>query len=282
LADYAKWDGRFTYSAEEIEGRVVKLPFEHDPEKKICTLSCRQGFWSNIASNFNRASDGNDQRCTFDNCKDWDYSTPGTTSQTCKTCWTKADLDTYAEWDGRSSYTREELEGQIIEIPFVKNTDNICELQCGSGYWSNAKSTFGRASNGNDQRCTYNNCKQWNFKVSGAKNNACTECWNIDDIAAYSSWDVRSDYSLAEVLGMNQKTPFKIDNDTNQCQLQCADGYWSNFKSSFNRAANANDQRCTSDNCKDWDYFSGTGLPTTCTRCWIYADMAKYNDWDGK
>ncbi len=54
-------------------------------EENVCKIKCLPDYWSNIASTFNTAADGNDQRCTYNNCKNWDYAAGVTDNKTC-TC----------------------------------------------------------------------------------------------------------------------------------------------------------------------------------------------------
>ena len=72
---------------------------------------------------------------------------------------------------------------------------------------------------------------------------------------------------------------------SSQCKLNCGTGYWANWESTYNsKGTDVWDQRCTSFNCKNWNY--GSELPAntakTCTICWDWADITDYANWDAK
>ena len=63
------------------------------------------------------------------------------------------------------------------------------------------------------------------------------------------------------------------------CALQCDTGYWSNLNSSstlINLVEPAPDQRCSSDNCKTFNYNHS---PDDCITCWNETDMNVYSAW---
>jgi hypothetical protein len=73
----------------------------------------------------------------------------------------------------------------------------------------------------------------------------------MDDAA----WRGSDTYTQQEHLHKRGIQPWLLDGT--ECVLHCKDGYWSNEDSAHNKAADPLDQRCTSDNCKDWDYDLG-------------------------
>jgi hypothetical protein len=168
-------------------------------------------------------------------------------------------------------------------LPYNLENDQ-CNLQCAPGYWANQASTYNTASDALDQRCTWHNCKNWDYNANDPLRTAktCTLCWDHADISAYATWDAKSSYKDKELVGRDTAEPFRLH--TGQCGLQCKLGFWSNWKSAYNSASDALDQRCTSDNCKDWDYTSANSSDHAkkCTMCWDKLDMADYTKWDGR
>ena len=199
----------------------------------------------------------------------------------------------YDNWGGKSVYSTDEIYGIHADTPFVLNKNisvfdydkNICDMQCKSGFWSNASSMYNRLQYGNDQRCTLAACKNWDYDNLKNNNenkwNVCSECWGPGELSYYDVWDGKTGFTNQEVLYAHKKQPFVrryFGNTTGHCQLQCESGFWSNYSSSYNTAADMNDQRCTYDNCKNWNYSDTTSdpLPTakTCTTCWSKDDVA--------
>jgi hypothetical protein len=172
-------------------------------------MQCLPDYWSNAKSTFGRASNGNDQRCTYNNCKNWDFAGGMTDNKTCTVCWGTDDLADHASWDAKSTYTINEVSGTIVAEPFkLDDADKVCKIQCLPDYWSNAKSTFGLASNGNDQRCTYNNCKNWDFAGGMTDNKTCTVCWAKEDLSDFALWDAQISYTIQEIEFRDINTPF--------------------------------------------------------------------------
>ena len=62
----------------------------------------------------NGANQALDQRCTYSNCKDWLYTDPAShiKADTCTSCWTEADVASWADWDARNTYTKSSLHGR--------------------------------------------------------------------------------------------------------------------------------------------------------------------------
>ena len=87
-----------------------------------------------------------DQRCTSDNCKNWVYAADSDVATKCTECWANSDIDTYLNFDGKGSYSEQELSGRNTTEPFTKNSDQ-CVLQCGIDYWSNWGSTHAPTTN---------------------------------------------------------------------------------------------------------------------------------------
>jgi hypothetical protein len=149
----------------------------------------------------------------------------------CTECWGSDDISNYSSWDGRNSYYEEEVKYRGDVTPFVLNpSTNQCELQCGQSYWSNWLSTYNPASDIYDKRCTYDNCKNWNYNANDSTITAktCNECWQDSDINPYTSWDAAYSYYEQEVVGRDIRNAFKINTSLSNCELQCSLGYWSN------------------------------------------------------
>merc|ERR1711957_823791 len=171
----------------------------------------------------------------------------------CQECWTIGELSNYSSWDGKGSYTEQEIAGMYETTPFIKRFDTNklghCELQCKTGYWSNYRSSYNTASEMNDQRCTYDNCKNWDYTdvtsdpLPTAK--TCTTCWTKDDIESVT-WPAKKTY--AKNSGWHTTEPFKLD--SNVCKVQCDSDFWSNAVTESDPLK----QRCTSLNCKTWDH----------------------------
>jgi hypothetical protein len=92
------------------------------------------------------------------------------------------------------------------------------------------------------------------FSREGINAKACSACWDDSDMTPYSTWDGRGSYSEQEVTDRSPQNSFILEHQSSKCVLQCGLGFWSNYNSQFNKAANEYDQRCTSFNCKDWQW----------------------------
>jgi hypothetical protein len=255
---YNSWDARGSYFEQEVIGSFPAEPFILNPSTSQCELECDPKYWSNINSSFNTAADEYDQRCTSNNCKNWDYNanSPQKTAKICTQCWYGSDIFPYRNWDGYKSYTEQEMIGFLKFLPFTHNyVTHQCELRCDPKYWSNWKSGVGQSADEYDQRCTSNNCKTWDYSISTATAKNCKTCWTEADIFTdYNSWDAKNSYLQQELVGRLQTEPFKLDPISKKCDLQCQTTYWSNLNSKSGKAADELDQRCTSDNCKNWNY----------------------------
>jgi hypothetical protein len=256
MSDHSTWLASGSYKKQEVAARLVSSPFAYDSADKICVLQCRPDFWANKSSAWDAAADVFDQRCTSTNCKSWDYASnlDAHTSEVCTACWDTADMSTYASWDGRTSYTEQEVAGRLSPVPFYHDpTTKQCNLQCSTGYWSNSGSAYNTAADVWDQRCTWDNCKHWDYN-SSVDAKSCSACWSNSDISTYSGWDARGSYRESEVSGRDLSLPFL--HDDNMCILQCAAGYWANWGTAADLISATDpelDQRCTSDNCKTFD-----------------------------
>lgn len=62
----------------------------------------------------NGAYEALDQRCTYSNCKDWLYTDPASyiIAETCTSCWTEADVASWADWDARKAYSKSSVHGR--------------------------------------------------------------------------------------------------------------------------------------------------------------------------
>jgi hypothetical protein len=104
------------------------------------------------------------------------------TAQKCSECWTQSDLEIYPEWPGNAVYTEKEIEGMVKTKPFeLKYPEMVCRLNCTDGYWGNLESTRKAAVDSNDQRCSYDNCKDWDFAGGILSAKECTTCWEEQD-----------------------------------------------------------------------------------------------------
>lgn len=88
-----------------------------------------------------------------------------------------------------------------------------------------------------------------------------------------SSWGAASSYLEKNVANRLQEEAFKVDYSTQQCVLQCADGYWSD-----STPADIFLHKCVSNNCKSW---AATDTADACDACWDNADLSAA-DWPGK
>ena len=91
----------------------------------------------------------------------------------------------------------------------------------------------------------------------------------------YSKWLGKGSYSEGNVFGIDQVTPWNLDNTNRKCIINCTSGYRSNWDSSHYSTTNVLDQKCISDNCKD--YNSQWGLPSKCTECWTKDEVDNYS-----
>lgn len=133
----------------------------------------------------------------------------------------------------------------------------------------------------NDQRCISTNCKAFNYSINDYTGAECTKCWAEVDMASYPAWMGRSDYTQLEVANRMTDEPFRMNFNTQQCELQCAIGYWTNWGSAQSSAADIFDQRCISANCKNW-IVAGSNTADTCSDCWNESEIAAYATWDAR
>ena len=101
-------------------------------------------------------------------------------------------------------YTEQEIFGVNVETPFTLNdTTKFCEINCKTGFWSNINSSYNKADDGNDQRCTSNICKNWDYENlkqnDEDKYNICSECWGINEINDYNNWAAKSHFTEQEI-----------------------------------------------------------------------------------
>jgi hypothetical protein len=283
--EHASWDGSASYPSKEIEFRLPATPFKFDPLHNQCGLQCDSHYWSNASW----VTDGNTQRCTFNNCKDW--TSPASEPNQCTACWNYDDIKIHHKWLARESYTEQEIVGVLPAKPFFYNSSqNRCEIQCTPGYWSNWGSKEASAQGVGrlqmlDQRCNYDNCKAWNYLADSRLVTAqhCNSCWNEADVADYANWDARASYKEREMFGRLKTGTGPFINANDQCHLTCSLGYWSNWQSAVYPAADVLDQRCTLDNCRKWDYSDADVTKTAdkCIECWSKAQVDAYSTWPG-
>jgi hypothetical protein len=80
---------------------------------------------------------------------------------------------------------------------------------CENAYWSNYKSFYYPATDGNDQRCNSKNCKNWDWSNIDGDPAVCTECWSQAEINdATNIWPALP-YQLIKLVGSD--TGFTLD-----------------------------------------------------------------------
>jgi len=251
-------------------------------------MNCQYGYWSNLKSTFNTATEPNDQRCTYNTCKNWDYENVDDVGENlpdfCSTCWDKNDMIIYNNWDGRGTFTKQEVQGRHQEVPFKRQLSGPkkgqCELQCKDGYWSNYASDYNTAIEPNDQRCTYNNCKNWDYFDTTTSPEitakSCHLCWNESDMLNVNYIAALS-YRPNKVLSRNRIEPFMLNSELGVCKLQCKIDYYSNYDKNLD----PNEQFCTNNNCKTWNSsgLNENDRDENCVTCWQKSDLENYDTW---
>ena len=286
LSDYGNWDGRSSYPEQSLKAVDLTEPFTENAG--VCRLNCMAGHWSNFGSFYNPTTDANAQVCTGWNCKAWNYMELHDTrdSKHCTHCWSGADVDDYASWDGKGPFSEVDIEGRDPETPFALNSDGVCELQCKPGWWTNWNSTVGAITDPHAQKCTYDNCKSYDSDAADASSDNCKTCWSRDDVG-HDEWAGRNSYSVHEIAADTDQNSELFGLEINpttkkgQCVLKCKSSWWSNHESGSGKAIDMNDQRCTYKNCKAWAHESPTGRGDFCTACWDKSDLARA-DWQAK
>jgi hypothetical protein len=124
-------------------------------------------------------------------------------------CSSESEISDYESWELKGSFSQEAIAHRLKSEPFIKNTDNVCLLQCGHNYWSDFKSET-------DQKCVSNNCKT---TLVLQATDQCETCWTEEDISAYEQWPARASYPLGLIQERNRQEPFVLKD--NQCVLQC-------------------------------------------------------------
>jgi len=69
------------------------------------------------------------QRCSFNNCKDWESNDGTKAAESCKSCFDEKEVNYYDLWKGKASYSEEALMGRNDNVPF-RLKDEQCLLQC--------------------------------------------------------------------------------------------------------------------------------------------------------
>jgi len=133
-------------------------------------------YWSNVRSTHTTTTETIKFKCSPDECKLWKPEDESVMNE-CKECWIETDLEDYVNWDGRGSFNLQEIYGRDKEQPFeLDSTTKTCALQCKDGFWSNHDSTYNKAAFGADQRCSWANCKNWDYSGSSRVSpNLCTD-----------------------------------------------------------------------------------------------------------
>ena len=247
-------------------------------------------------------SDTNDQRCTYNNCKNWQYddivSTPKLEATTCNECWTDEDIKLLL-WDGKPSYPKDNTQFRLPEESFKLDTNsNKCILQCKAGYWSNYNSEI----DANVQYCSSDNCKNWTYggNLMDGQELRCIECWTKADLDSWETWLPRHTYKESSLAGRNIDEPFFHNQVDKACDLKCNDDHWINLKNHYvntddtvpELAINEKDTRCTHLNCKQFNYketywtniYYSLKDIQDCNSQYIIADKitSGYIDWTGK
>jgi len=133
MSEFDKWLPNQKYNKQDLVGlytnnkshKETDSPFTIDSFEESCLLKCDDTYWSNTKSKNYPSSSAFDQRCTSNNCKVFDNDkqihTKTQLFKPCKDCWDQSDLswnsdknslDIYDKWDGKASYTWEELKGR--------------------------------------------------------------------------------------------------------------------------------------------------------------------------
>jgi hypothetical protein len=161
-----------------LVGRHPITPFDLDSTARNCLLKCDTGYWSNWNTGPAPTTDLHGQICIADNCGSW--NTTSIEINECYNCWAKTDLDDYATWPGRGSYTQAAIAGRA-DPPFTHDLthNKACQLMCKQDYWSNWKSNAFPAFFPNEQHCTFDNCRTWD---PAKTSKACVECWTTADM----------------------------------------------------------------------------------------------------
>ena len=278
IVPYTSWDGRASYTTHEVEGRDNTEPWTLDTESSICKINCKEPYWVDY-------TDAWDQRCISDNCKTFNHASGSDIATRCTSCFAVIDMVPFSGFPAFRSYFEQEIIPHDTAEPWTL-VGNICRLNCAAGYWSNFNSKAHVKLDLFDQRCTSDNCKAWGHALNNPGQTAkrCTECFDKADMEPYTSWDGKGSYTLYELAGRDIEAPWELDNNYLACKLTCLPKYWSNYSSKYNTASGPTDQRCTSTNCKDWDYASNLAINTSdiCTACWADSDIADYENWDAR
>jgi len=245
MEDWDKFVANSAFDEKHLTGRYTddgqhedtQSSYELDQNTETCQLKCNSGFWATSSSVRYPSTDIFSQRCVSNNCKDYDYTkrkfTETAIFKPCSECWDQNDLNwtdnvntdnLYNQFDGKGSYTREELKGRVIATPFKKverinlqNGDSVdvCELQCRQNFWQDYKECEGTyvdiegnnactmsKFNPSSQRCTYDNCKNWDSTHPNSVEN-CSTCWSDIDLKHYKKFKGKNSYKMHAIMGRN-------------------------------------------------------------------------------
>jgi len=177
IQNYDTWPGSVTYHRNDLRGIYTEHPYKLESTySQKCEPLCDVNYWTNVRSKHTPTQETILFKCSPDQCKLWEPEDETAVNE-CKQCWDKDDVNDYSNWDARGSFTPQELVGRNTDEPFkLDATTKTCALQCKVGYWTNHVSTFNQMSNGSDQRCTYANCKNWDYDGSSKQTpNLCND-----------------------------------------------------------------------------------------------------------
>jgi hypothetical protein len=227
VSDWDNWPARASYPRRIFYATDDETPFETHGDE--CRLKCRTGY--HLEYDDRNTDQRLSQLCVYDGCLTWDIfgytvgEDPSATSIICTSCWTPESVDDDS-WSGASVYLKIRIEGRNPSVPFIVDTKSeFCALQCDKGYWSNLYSEILKAPTPLDQKCTFNNCKEFydDRLDAGVSSKSCKTCWTEEDVADWEKLPIKSSYPKRIFYGTDPIEPFKMD-DTN-CKLKCKIGY---------------------------------------------------------
>jgi hypothetical protein len=134
----------------------------------------------------------------------------------------------------------------------------VCYMKCLNGYFSKYPSHYAKTSETSWMTCQLVTCKTAIWPVLYLY---CSSCWSAKDMLEnHYRWDGRPTYNWEKIKDADPTTPWfhgMTAIGDHQCKLNCVNNTWSNYPRSNHwklpYAADPTQQRCTSDNCKDWD-----------------------------
>jgi len=77
-----------------------------------------------------------------------------------------------------------------------------------------------------DQRCTYNNCKSWDYWSGAVSAKDCNACWETEDLKENDWYDLTRIPKI-QIEARNELKPYYYNPYARRCELNCKDNYWS-------------------------------------------------------